>query len=301
MLTLSGLLRLPSFGLLLSLAALILLEPLAGHLSGAVPLLATLHLSVLWLAVRLVSSTRDELTVTRLLAAPTILLNLGSLIVEQPALAMADLAMRTVFYAHVIRCLLAYVLRDAVGNGGRAVRCDVCLRIARDAVRVRVRAAGDAGGGVVLGSRRVGLRPGHPLGPALFQLHGPHQHGLRRHPSTGASSAVGRGHRAGDGRDVRSDPDRTTHRDDPDSQTARGRLTTVKARRWRTRCARVCAVAGSASPSRSRTSRACANGSSPRAWAIALRYGSESNLTSSIRCRFTRTAAASNARSACSR
>jgi Ion channel len=114
MLTLSGLLRLPSFGLLLSLAALILLEPLAGHLSGAVPLLATLHLSVLWLAVRLVSSTRDELTVTRLLAAPTILLNLGSLIVEQPALAMADLAMRTVFYAHVIRCLLAYVLRDAV-------------------------------------------------------------------------------------------------------------------------------------------------------------------------------------------
>ena len=114
MLTLSGLLRLPSFDLLLSLAALILLEPLAGHLRGAVPVLAAMHLSVLWLAVRLVSSTRDELTVTWLLAAPTILLNLGSLIVEQPALATADLAMRTVFYAHVIRCLLAYVLRDAV-------------------------------------------------------------------------------------------------------------------------------------------------------------------------------------------
>jgi hypothetical protein len=112
MLPLAALLRLPSFDLLLSLAALILLEPLAGRL-GAAPVLATLHLGVLWLAVRLVSSTRDELTVTRILAAPTILLNLGSLAVDQPWLVMADLAIRTVFYAHVIRCLLAYVLRDA--------------------------------------------------------------------------------------------------------------------------------------------------------------------------------------------
>jgi hypothetical protein len=114
MLTLSDLQRLPSFGLLLSLAAMILLEPLCGLVRGAVPILAALHLGVLWLAVRLVASTRDEMTVTRLLAAPTILLNLGSLIVDQPGLAMADLAMRIVFYAHVIRCLLAYVLRDTV-------------------------------------------------------------------------------------------------------------------------------------------------------------------------------------------
>jgi len=114
MLTLSDLVRLPSFGLLVSLAAMILLEPLVGRMSGAVPILAAIHLGVLWLAVRLVASTRDELTVTRLLAAPTILLNLASLIVQQPGLAMADLAMRTIFYAHVIRCLLAYVLRDTV-------------------------------------------------------------------------------------------------------------------------------------------------------------------------------------------
>jgi hypothetical protein len=114
MLTLSGLLRLPSFGLLLSLAALILLQPVAERLSGGVPILAALHLSVLWLAVRLVSSTRNELTLTRLLAAPTILLNLAALVAEDRWLAMADLAMCTVFYAHVIRCLLAYVLRDAL-------------------------------------------------------------------------------------------------------------------------------------------------------------------------------------------
>ena len=114
MLTLADLFLLPSFGLLVSLAAMILLEPLAGRVSGAVPVLAALHLGVLWLAVRVVASTRDEVTVTRLLAAPTILLNFGALIVDQPALVMADLAMRTVFYAHVIRCLLAYVLRDTV-------------------------------------------------------------------------------------------------------------------------------------------------------------------------------------------
>ena len=113
MLSLSALLRLPSFGLLLSLVALVVLEPLAGQLR-AVPVLAAVHLSVLWLAVRLVSSTRDELTVTRLLAAPTILLNLGSLIADHPALATADLVMRAAFYAHVIRCLLGYVLRDTV-------------------------------------------------------------------------------------------------------------------------------------------------------------------------------------------
>ena len=50
------LLRLPSFGLLLSLAALILLEPTAEELRGGVPLLAVLHLSVLLGAVRLVST-----------------------------------------------------------------------------------------------------------------------------------------------------------------------------------------------------------------------------------------------------
>ena len=62
MLTLSDLVRLPSFGLLVSLAAMILLEPLVGRMSGAVPILAASHLGVLWLAVRLVASTRDELT-----------------------------------------------------------------------------------------------------------------------------------------------------------------------------------------------------------------------------------------------
>jgi hypothetical protein len=114
MATLPGLLRLPSFGLLVSLAALILLEPPAERLPGGVPVLAALHLSVLGLAVRLVSRARGEVTITWVLAAPTIALNLASLFTHQPALALADLAMRAVFYAYVIRCLLGYVLRDAV-------------------------------------------------------------------------------------------------------------------------------------------------------------------------------------------
>jgi hypothetical protein len=108
------LLRLPSFGLLLSLAALILLEPTAEELRGGVPLLAVLHLSVLLGAVRLVSSTRGEVAAAWVLAVPTIALNLGSLFVEQPALALADLVMRAAFYAYVIRCQLGYMLRDAV-------------------------------------------------------------------------------------------------------------------------------------------------------------------------------------------
>jgi hypothetical protein len=108
------LLRLPSFGLLLSLAALILLEPSAEELRGGVPVLAALHLSVLVLAVRLVSSTRGEVTAAWVLALPTIALNLGSLFGHQPLLALADLVMRAVFYAYVIRCLIGYTLRDAI-------------------------------------------------------------------------------------------------------------------------------------------------------------------------------------------
>ena len=104
----------PSFGLLLSLAALILLEPLAEKLRGGVPVLAALHLCVLGLAVRLVGSTRGERRVAWLLAAPTIALNLASLFGKQPALEVAYLGMCVVFYGYVIRCLIAYVLRDAV-------------------------------------------------------------------------------------------------------------------------------------------------------------------------------------------
>src|SRR5262245_17144103 len=108
------LLRKPSFGLLLSLAALILLEPVAEGLRGGVPVLAALHLCVLGLAVRLVGSTRGERTVTWLLAAPTIALNLASLVGERPGLEVAHLVMSVVFYAYVIRCLIGYVLRDTV-------------------------------------------------------------------------------------------------------------------------------------------------------------------------------------------
>jgi hypothetical protein len=111
---LQRLLRKPSFGLLLSLAALILLEPSAERLRGGVPALAALHLGVLGLAVRLVGSTRGERRVTWLLAAPTIALNLGSLLAHEPVLVLANHAMSVVFYGHVIRCLIAYVLRDTV-------------------------------------------------------------------------------------------------------------------------------------------------------------------------------------------
>jgi hypothetical protein len=108
------LLRKPSFGLLLSLAALILLQPFAERLRGGVPVLAALHLSVLGLAVRVVGSTRGERTITWLLAAPTIALGLASLFGQAPALQLAHLAISAVFYGYVIRCLIAYVLRDTV-------------------------------------------------------------------------------------------------------------------------------------------------------------------------------------------
>ena len=111
---LPGVLRLPSFGLLLSLAALLLVEPGAERLRGGVPLLAALHLGVLALAVRMISSMRDSMTLTWALAAPTIALNLAYLFVHHPALSVANLAMLAIFYSHVIRCLLGYVLRDAV-------------------------------------------------------------------------------------------------------------------------------------------------------------------------------------------
>lgn len=112
--TLPGVLRLPSVGLLLSLAALMLVEPSAERLRGGVPLLAVLHLGVLALAVRMVSSTRDSMMLTWALAAPTIALNLAYLFVGHPALSIANLAMLAIFYSHVIRCLLVYVLRDTV-------------------------------------------------------------------------------------------------------------------------------------------------------------------------------------------
>lgn len=112
--TLSFLLRSPGFGLLLALAVLILVEPSAEQWRGGVPLLAVLHLGVLALAVRMVSSTRDSMKLTWALAAPTIALNLTYLVVDHPALSIANLAMLAIFYFHVIRCLLGYVLRDSI-------------------------------------------------------------------------------------------------------------------------------------------------------------------------------------------
>jgi hypothetical protein len=114
MLAHSRLLRQPSFDLLLSLAALVLLQPLAEQLRGGIPVLAALHLAVLGLAVRWVASTRSEKRWIWILAAPTLAANLGAFAAEQPALTTASLAMLAVFYAFVIRCLIAYVLRDAV-------------------------------------------------------------------------------------------------------------------------------------------------------------------------------------------
>ena len=104
----------PSVGLLLSLAALMLVEPSAERFRGGVPLLAALHLGVLALAVRMVSSTRDSMMLTWALAAPTISLNLAYLVVDHRALSIANLAMLAIFYSHVIRCLLGYVLRDTI-------------------------------------------------------------------------------------------------------------------------------------------------------------------------------------------
>ena len=111
--TLAFLLRSPGFGLLLALAALVLIEPSAEELRGGVPLLAVLHLGVLALAVRMVSSTRDSMKLTWALAAPTIALNLAYLVADHPSLSIANLAMLAIFYFHVIRCLLGYVLRDS--------------------------------------------------------------------------------------------------------------------------------------------------------------------------------------------
>ena len=89
----SRLQRLASFGLLFSLAPLLLVEPFAERVHHGVPLLAGLHLGVLVLAVRLVSSTRDSMTLTWVLAAPTIAVNLGFLFVASPTLSMANLLM----------------------------------------------------------------------------------------------------------------------------------------------------------------------------------------------------------------
>ena len=77
-------LHLPSFGLLVSLAALILLEPVAERFRAGVPALAVLHLAVLGLAVRMVSRARGEVRITWLLAAPTIALTLlGGVIADR--------------------------------------------------------------------------------------------------------------------------------------------------------------------------------------------------------------------------
>jgi hypothetical protein len=48
------------------------------------------------------------------LAVPTIAVNLAYFFADAPALSIANLALLAIFYAHVIRCLLGYVLRDAV-------------------------------------------------------------------------------------------------------------------------------------------------------------------------------------------
>jgi hypothetical protein len=113
-LTLPSLLRLPSVGLLLSLAMLMLIHPSAERMPGGVPLLAILHLGVLALAVRMVASTRDSRKLTWVLAAPTVALNLAYFFVQHPALSIANLAMLAIFYSHVIFSLLLYVLRDTV-------------------------------------------------------------------------------------------------------------------------------------------------------------------------------------------
>jgi hypothetical protein len=110
------LLRLPSFGLLLLLAALLLLQPLAERVHGGVPALAALHLAMLVLAVRLVGSTRHEWRVASLLAAPTMVLLLASYYVDQPAVTVANLSMLVVFYAYVIHRLFGYVFRDEVAT-----------------------------------------------------------------------------------------------------------------------------------------------------------------------------------------
>jgi hypothetical protein len=110
----ASLLRLPSVGLLLSLLALILLEPLAEEMRGGLPLLAVIHFSVMGLAVRLVASTRSERRWIWPLAGLTMVLNVVGLSAEEPQLVTVNLALLGVFYAYVIRCLVLYTLRDAV-------------------------------------------------------------------------------------------------------------------------------------------------------------------------------------------
>ena len=107
-----GLLRLPSFGLLLSMVVLVLVEPFAERVQGGLPLLALLHLGMLGLAVRMVSRVRGQVRATWLLVVPTIALNFAYLFVA-PVLALANLVMLAAFYSYVIFCLLDYVLRDA--------------------------------------------------------------------------------------------------------------------------------------------------------------------------------------------
>ena len=108
-----SLLRLPSFGLLLSMVVLVLVEPFVEEMRAGLPVLAALHLGMLGLAVRMVTRTRGLVAATGVLAAPTIALNLAYLFVAPQGLAIANLAMLAVFYSYVIFCLLAYILRDA--------------------------------------------------------------------------------------------------------------------------------------------------------------------------------------------
>ena len=182
----ASLLRLPSFGLLLSLAALVLIEPIAERLRGGVLLLAVLHLGVLVLAVRCgVAHAGVDDWLTWLLAAPTIALNLAYLFVDHPALSIANLAMLAVFYAYVIRCLLGYVLRDAVVTIDElfAATCTyvlialvfACLYTIEDSsLRARSRFR-----------RHRSVRQPALLRSAVLQLHGAHQHRFRRHPPAG--------------------------------------------------------------------------------------------------------------------
>lgn len=103
--------RRPSFDLLFSLVVLILLQPFAETVRGGVPLIAALHVVVLVMAVRLVTSV-PERTGIWLLATPTLLLLLASYYFDRPAVVLANFAMLVVFYAFVISRLFAYVFRD---------------------------------------------------------------------------------------------------------------------------------------------------------------------------------------------
>jgi hypothetical protein len=103
--------RRPSFDLLLSLVVLILLQPFAETVRGGVPLIAALHVVVLVMAVRLVTSA-PERTGIWLLATPTLVLLLASYYFDRPGIVLGNFAMLVVFYAFVISRLFAYVFRD---------------------------------------------------------------------------------------------------------------------------------------------------------------------------------------------